>query len=324
MKSMAWIFQTTGEINHYDPDIHQGTQPIRVLHHMNIYMFQNTHPAFAAELSKAFEENGLSSIVNVAYGETHIEKTPFIGNADKTIHLHETFLSYLWCICHSIYTLYVQTVDFPRCNKRNGNEAYVINPDIIRNAEELFAYAKSLIVTYSPWDKDSMPNPEKYLAEHKDFIEQPNGFYTEAIKFILAHEYIHAIKHIDEINKGDYDNSHFIEFEKEADFGAIEILKKGIFASRINEIAVHTGITLGILSMLYFRPNTSSLRHPNTEDRLVDALNQLELKDDSFCWGIALIGLDLWAKQFSLGLTWKMELIEKEAFEDLISQIKAL
>ncbi|QNJ97039.1 hypothetical protein [Constantimarinum furrinae] len=324
MNDWSWIFLSTGEINQYNPDIHEGTQPIRVLNHMNMFMFQNTHPNFAKELNIAFEEFGFAKTVNIVYGETRIENTPYIRNDNKTIYLDETFLSYLWCICHSIYTLYIQKIDYPRCNKINGNEAYEINPEIIESAEDLFGYAKSLIAAYSKWDVDSMPNPEKYLAERRDFIEQPNGFYTEAIKFILCHEYIHAIRHIDEINAGDDECSHYKEFEREADNNAIELLKKGIFPNKINELAVHIGVTLGILSMFYFRPNTDAPRHPNTEDRLVDALVQMELTDESPCWGIALIGLDLWAKQFDLGLEWKTELREKEAFDDFISQIKAL
>ncbi|WP_430467973.1 hypothetical protein [Winogradskyella ouciana] len=321
---MEWIFKSTGEINHYNPHIHEGTQPIRVLNHMNVHMFINTHPNFAEELKKAINENGLSSKINIVFGETRIERTPYIRNDNKSIYLDETFLSYLWCICHTVWTVYIQEIDFPRCNSLNGKEVYKIDAQITEKAYDLFDYAKSLIVSYSKWDVDKMPNPEKYQAEYRDFIEQPNGFYTEAIKFILCHEYIHAIKHIDEINAGEYENSHFIEFEKEADYEAIELLKKGIFPNRINQIAVHVGITLGILSMLYFRPNTDAPRHPNTEDRLVVALNQLELSDDSPCWGIALIGMDLWAKQFDLGINWNTELNEKEAFEDFIAQIKAL
>jgi len=324
MNNMNWIFQSTGPINQYNPDIHKGSQPIRVLHHMNMYMFKNTHPNFATELNNAFDEYGFSKTVNILYGETAIERTPYIKNDNKTIYLDETFLSYLWCICHSVYTLYIQKIDYPRCNQANGDNAYEINPEIIEDAEDLFDYAKSLIAVFTKWDIDNSPNPEKYLAERRNFIEQPNGFYTEAMKFILCHEYIHAIKHIDEINNRNYEESHYKDFEREADYEAIDLLKKGIFPNKINELAVHIGVTLGILSMFYFRPNTDAPRHPNTEDRLVDALSQLELPNNSPCWGIALIGMDLWAKQFELELQWKTELTDKSAFEDFIIQIKNL
>lgn len=319
---MQWIFQDKGIINHYKEDRHFGTQPIRVLHYMNLFMFQNTHPNFINELNTAFDKHGFSKTVNIVYGETPIQHTPYIRNVDKSIFLDETFLSYLWCISHSLYTIYIQTVDYPRINKREGYEKYEVSQQKIDNAYMLFDYAKSLIKVFDKWDIDSMPNPEKYLAENRDFVEQPNIFYTEAMKFILCHEYIHAIRHIDKINGGLHEQSHYIEYEKEADYKAIELMKQGIFPSKINELAVHIGITIGLLSMFFFSPKTLSSKHPNAEDRLVIALEQLQLNDTSPCWGIALIGFKLWSDQFGLGLTLNTSLSDKQAFYDVVSQIK--
>jgi hypothetical protein len=320
---MEWIFKTKGIINHYNEAIHPGTQPIRILNYMNLHMFANTHSDFAKELEKTIDANKISKKINITYGETKINRTPYIKVDDRSIHLDETFLSYLWCVCHSIYVIYIQEIDYPRCNAIIGHEHYKIEPDISAKAYELFDYAKSLISNYTKWDPDYFPNPEKYLAENRDYIEQPNGFYTEAVKFILCHEYTHAVKHIDKLNTGQYENSHYIEFEKEADYDAIELLKKGIFPNKINELAVHIGITLGILSMFFFSAKTSGVRHPNTEDRLVAALEQLNLDSDTPCWGIALIGLRLWSEQFELNLKANYNLTDKDAFYDFIAQIKA-
>jgi hypothetical protein len=129
---------------------------------------------------------------------------------------------------------------------------------------------------------------------------------------------------IDEINESDCDDLHFVEFEKEPNFEAIELLKKGIIPTMMNELAVHIGITLGILSMFYFRFNTGGLRHPHKEERLVAALNQLELKDNSPCWGIALMGINLWVKQFNLEINRKEGLKDKNAFNDIFHQVKEL
>ena len=319
---MNWIFQKKGEINHYREKFHFGNQPIRVLHHMNVFIFQNTNPDFEKELSKTIEEKGISKQINIKYGDHKITKTPYINFEDRAIYLEETFLSYLWCICQSIYTIYLQKIDFPKHNAYYGREVYKIDEEILDNAYELFRYAKFLIVDFEKWDKNKLPNPEIYNAELRDYIEQPNCFYTEANKFILCHEYIHAIKHIDEILNNKLENSHFIEFEKEADFEAIELIKKGIFPNKINELPIQIGITLGILSMFYFKATTSGIKHPNTEDRLVSALNQLNLSDDSECWGIALMGIELWGEQFELNLKWNKELKVKDAFDDIIMQIK--
>lgn len=319
---MNWVFQDKGIINHYKEALHFGTQPIRVLHHMNLFMFQNTHPNFINELIAAFDKHGFSKTVNIVYGETAIERTPYLRNADKAIFLDETFLSYLWCISHSLYTIYIHTVNYPTINKFVGYTKHPISQEKIDKAYQLFDYSKYLIKHFDKWDIDTFPNPEKYLAEDRDFIEQPNIFYTEAMKFILCHEYIHAVRHIDKINAGQHEISHYIEYEKEADHEAIELMKKGIFPNKINELAVHIGITIGILSMFFFRPNTAATKHPNTEDRLVNALAQLELPNDTPCWGIALVGLKLWSDQFGLNLTWDANLTEKQAFEVVVEQIK--
>ncbi|WP_291067446.1 MULTISPECIES: phage exclusion protein Lit family protein [unclassified Empedobacter] len=319
---MNWLSQTEGIINHYKEKYHFGNQPIRVLHYMNVYMFHMVHPTFVIELKKAIDIHGLSDKLDIIYGDEHIKFTPKIRNHDKKILLHETFLSYLWCISNSIYTLYLEEVDFPKCNALAGFEKYKVEQEKIDKAIDLFAYAKSLIVDYVPWDKENLPNPEIYKAEERDFIEQPNIFYTHAIMFILCHEYIHAIKHIDIINSQKLEDSHFIEFEKEADFEAIELLKKGIMPTKINELGITVGVTIGILSMFFFRSSTSSIKHPNTEDRLTSALEQMNLSDDTPCWGIALVGIKLWAEQFNLEINISQDLTEKESYYDVIKQIK--
>jgi hypothetical protein len=319
---MNWILQTEGIIDHYNQDIHNGNQPIRVLEHMNTYMFANTHSNFVEELTKAIEENGFAKNIDINLGDTKINRTPYLKCDDKSIHLDETFISYLWCVCHTAYTLYIQKIDYPRCNEQRAEEYYKIEQEKIDKANELFGYAKSLIVDFEEWDKENLPNPERYEAKDRDFIEQPNCFFTEAMKFILCHEYTHAIKHADKINKGTYEASHFIEFEREADSNSIELMKKGIFPTKINELAIQIGIVLGILSMFYFRATTNSEKHPNNEDRLVDALEQMELNNDSPCWGIALIGLNLWIEQFDLPYEWNNETDDKSAFYELIEQMK--
>lgn len=319
---MNWTIQTSGIINHYNEKLHSGEQPIRVLNHVNIYWFQNLHPNFINELNEAFDKYGLSKSIDILYGDHPIQFGPHIKIDTKTITLDETFLSYLWCVTHTIYTLYVQTIDYPRLNKHMGYDGYKISPEKIEKATELFNYAKSLIVSFDKWDINNYPNPEKYLAEDRDYVEQPNIFFTAAINFILAHEYIHAIKHIDEINKGELVNSAYIEFEREADHDAIELMKKGIFPSGENQLGVQIGITVGILSMLYFRPVTDDKKHPNIEDRLVNALVQMEISDTSPCWGFALIGIELWANQFGLDITWDKSLNDKDSFNYIVEQIK--
>ncbi|WP_307529326.1 hypothetical protein [Pedobacter sp. W3I1] len=151
-------------------------------------MFGNTYPAFKDKLQAMVDKGKLNPLINMTYAQESIKQdhrinSPRVNAENRQIMLHESFLSYLWCIS---YTLYIETIDYPKINKKEKKEVYKINEDEIAKARELFAYGKSLIAFYSVWDKDNLPNPEKYLAEKRNYIEQSNICYTEAMKFILA------------------------------------------------------------------------------------------------------------------------------------------
>jgi hypothetical protein len=88
-------------------------------------------------------------------------------------------------------------------------------------------------------------------------------------------------------------------------------------------MAVETGIVFGLLSMFFFRSTTESIKHPNTEDRLTNALDRLNLEDDSFCWGIACVGLKMWDEQFGHYFSWEPHPVSyKRQYYDIVRQIK--
>ncbi len=330
---MNWVFQTTGAINHYNSGIHIGTQPVRVIHHMLTYMFINTNKEFFADLQKQIDEGKINKELNLLLGEEPIKidnkkyRTPRINHETKQIEIHETFLSFLWCCVYSIYVTYIETIDYPRVNKENGKVIKQISQDNISKAKEIFEYAKYLIIDFQSWAKNELPNPEIYLAEKRDYVEQTNLFYTEAVKFILCHEFSHLKKHVDQITK-ETTNSHFLAFEVEADNDAIDMMIKGISYtdtsfSVAHRLAVETGIVFGFLSMFFFSSNTEGVKHPNTEDRLTNALERLNLADNHFAWGIACVGLQMWDKQFGHNFTWSDKIISyKEQYYDIVQQIK--
>ena len=313
---MDWIFQKSGKINLYKPKIHKGMQPVRVLHHMNLFMFQNSSPSFSKELADAFTKDGFSKTVDIIYGSEPI-KTPYIRKENKTIVLQETFLSYLWSVIHNIYIMYIHRIIHPKLNEQAGEMIYEVNEEKIEKANELFQYAKSLKKVFCEWDINYLPNPEIYDAEDRNDIEQPNLYYTEAVKFILAHEYVHAIKHINKDSK-----LSILEMEIEADYEAIELLKKGISQNGQNAFLIQGGIILGVISLLFLKQNTDSETHPNTEDRLVSAIEQLKIGDDSEIWDFTLIALKLWDEQFQHNLNWHYGVSSKKEFYNIIKQIK--
>lgn len=320
----SWVFQNEGLINMYSEN-HLGTQPIRVTHNMLLHMFSNTYPSFPEKLQALVDQGKLNPTIHVTFEEESIRSdgrsnTPFVNQQTRQINLHESFLSYLWCISYSVYILYVEKVDYPKVNKEAGEELYSISQEEITKADELFGYARSLIAYYSPWEKKQMPNPELYLAQHRDYVEQTNLCYTAAAIFILAHELTHIEKHIDQLD-ADTPESNYLRFEEEADQDAI--LHTIRIHDQLGPVAVNTGIVTGLLSMLYFSYNTTGERHPNVEDRITAALETLDINSNDPAWGMACVGLELWERQFSLNFDWlKDPDSSRTQYYYLIDQVK--
>lgn len=322
----SWIYQTTGTINRYVEAIHigLGTQPIRVTHPIMIYFFQRTNSEFFKEILSGISPGKKLDII---FGEEPIKKidgtyrTPRLILPSKKIELHETFLSYVWCTTYSIFVTHVETIDYPLLNMEAGYIKYPVSKNNIDLAKELFDYAKYIIVDFVPWVKDKLPNPEVYPVENKTYVQQTDGLYVSAIIFILCHEYIHAKKHAGKIDSTT-PISQLLEYEKEADADAIEMLKKGI--DPINQLAVENGIVFALLSMFFFRSSTKGIQHPDNEDRLVTAIERLDLKDNPYAWEISCVGLRMWDEQWGLNLKWRHDIGSyKELFYDIITQIKA-
>lgn len=318
----SWIYQTTGEINLHQPGVDIGTQPIRVVHALTIYLYQRTNPEFFNEILSG---KGAGDNIDLVVGEEPItiesggKRTPRVHLNTKKIELHETFLSYLWATIYSIFVLHSETIDYPEINARVGLIRYPISEANIASAKELFAYAKKIIRFFDTWDKETLPNPEVFPAENRHYVRQTCAFYTEAVKFILCHEYTHLRDHSHKYANADV--SHFLEFEKEADNNAIDMMKKGI--TPINQLAVENGIIFGLLSMFFFGANTSGgLTHPNVEDRLINAIERLDLIDNQYPWQLAYVAFKLWDEQFELNLEWKNLPTYQEKFHDIILQIK--
>lgn len=313
-----------------------GTQPVRVIHPMLILMFKETNPEFYEDLIKEINEGKIDRNLEFITGSDPIQKdsgfrTPRINLQTKKIELHESFLSYLWACTFAIYTNYIELVEHPRINNVIGKNKYPLNETMAEKAKELFQYARHIIVDFYAWDIENFPNPEKYQSKNRDYVEQTNLFYTEAVKFILCHEFTHLKKHASELTK-ETSNSQYLEYELEADKDAIEMIKAGITYSKwplavAHRLAVEAGIIISLLSMLYFSSETSGIRHPDAVDRLTLALEKLDDPEhpfpEAFNWDIACVGLKMWDEQFGKNYDWPdINLSSKERYYSIIEQIK--
>ena len=195
--------------NFYNPT-HSGLQPVRVLDHNIIYLFENIYPDFLTELKSAVANKGLQPGLTKYCLEEAIRfsnmdfksQTPFIG-IDKKIVLHETFLSFLWIYCYCVLVVFDEGIQKPLQNKTYNPTNPL--PHIANEALKLFDYGLSLIDIFNPWDKN-LPNPEEYDDSEAFYIERANSVFLYALNFILCHELGHVIlghidQSIDAINK---------------------------------------------------------------------------------------------------------------------------
>lgn len=302
-------------------DTHIGNQPIRVLKHNLTSRLEERNEEYIKSLQSDFKLNK-SIIYNIKDLPLNQKQLPFIDDKG-TINIHETFLSYSWIICYYFFVLHEESFAIPDHINRGVETPKDHNPELIKPAEELFNYAKLLIVLFEDWDIEKLPNPE-YFDENTPegwYILRTNDLFVETLNFVLYHEIAHAeLEHIKKIKEENLSNEERKKLELEADSRAIEL----ILLNCRNKNASSISITIGLASLLFFKNNLNGgNKHPNIDDRLENAINIINPEEDSSVWTMLCIFLKVWDKQFNLGLQQKEEYdTYKELFYDLITQVK--
>ncbi|MFV0398401.1 MAG: phage exclusion protein Lit family protein [Bacteroidales bacterium] len=301
-------------------ETHSGNQPIRVLKHNLTARLVERNEEYIISLQSDFRLNK-----NIQYhaAESPIidGQTPYI-NEEGIINLHETYLSYVWIVCYHFFVLHEEDLAIPDLIKQ-GLTTKAQNLQLVKDAEELFSYGKSLIVSYYAWDKDNLPNPE-FLDEQTDegyYILRTNDLYVEVLNFILYHETAHAeFEHIKQKNTKGLKSQEQKDFEIEADSRAIELILSNGRNRNVSELA----IIIGLGSMLFFRKSLDrGSKHPNIDIRLENAIRLFSPKEESPIWTMLSLFLKIWDKQFALGLTEQPAYdTYKDLYCDLLSQIK--
>lgn len=302
-------------------DTHTGNQPIRVLKHNLTSRLEERNEEYIKSLQSDFKLNK-AIIYQVNDLPLNQRQLPFI-DINGTINIHETFLSYSWIICYYFFVLHEEAFAIPDYIKRGVETPKKHNPELLAQAEELFKYAKLLIVFFENWDIEELPNPE-YFDENTPegwYILRTNDLFVETLNFVLYHEIAHAeLEHIKKIKEENLSNEERKKLEIEADYRAINL----ILLTCRNTNASSISIIIGLASMLFFKNNLNGGdKHPNIDDRLENAINIINPDKDSSVWTMLCIFLKVWDKQFNLGLQQKEEYdTYKELYYDLITQVK--
>ena len=298
-------------INNYN-ESYAGHLPVRVLQHNIIHQFENTTTDFPNLSEGIIKRYGLNKEINYLLNSNKTNgnkvRGPYVLNSTKQIHIQETFLAYLWCICYSTYIF-------------TGN---LIDKNNIKNTEkatELMQYSLSLLNKYSDWDKTKLINPEIYSEEDAQDIEITNEIFINAFNFILCHEFHHVAQgHIDKYKNNNISNEEKLEFEVEADKKAIEIIKEG--ATKAKNNASNIGIVTAICSLLFFKEKVSNRIHPDSDVRIISALEIMEVEDNDITWVLACSSLNLWMNLYKIDAHWEEKKTFKSLFKSLSFQLK--
>jgi hypothetical protein len=302
-------------------DTHTGNQPIRVLkHNLTTRLFERNEEYIKSLHSDFKLEKGI---------EYHIANLPLIDrqmpfiDEDGVINVHETFLSYVWINCYYFFILHEEGFAIPDHIRRGVPVHKSQNIQLLKEAEELFNYGKSLIVGFVEWDKENFPNPE-YFDENTEegwYILRTNDLFVEVLNFILYHETAHAeLEHIKKIKSENLSDSEVKLLEIEADTRAVELIITNIRNKNMTELA----IAIGLASMLFFK-NTlgGGKRHPNLDQRIENAVMLLQPAEDSSIWPMLTLFLKEWDIQFQVGLE-QQHIYDtyKDLFYDFLEQIR--
>jgi len=309
--------------NRYHPS-HKGDQPIRVLQHNMINTFETTHSGFLKELKQTVKAGLKKGIVYVCNNHPiyslDINQTPYV-DVNKTIYIHETFCSYLWCISYALVVLYEEETAKMGQNRYHEREINMIDREHIQKAILLFGYAKSSISSFTVWDQEKLTNPELYSDNEAFWVEKANSLYLYAINFILCHEYAHVkLGHLDLLKRFNPPDTVRKRREVEADNLAIELMFRD--SADHSERTLTLGVLMGLLSILFLNRKTSMKTHPHTDERIHRYLMHLDLTDEDPIWAVTCIAYKLWDTQFGHALIFTENITNyKEMYDHLKQQV---
>jgi len=260
----------------------RGDQPIRVLKDNLSHTFVEKLIG-KNEFQKSKDQGLLTGRINYIRAKEGISEriygraqTPYV-DAKGIIYIHETFMSYLWCISYVLMVHFEELVHTHIHNQHFPNQKKLPNYGIVEKSFELLQYTKGLIVHFEAWSED-LPNPEKYNAEDQFYVERTNSLYGYAMGWILCHEYAHIVlNHFSQAGKTQ------LQKEKEADEYANNCILKMNNVTEQEKQSARVGSVAGLCSLLFFQEASKTLTHPAPHLRVKTILDQYNLGEDPLC-----------------------------------------
>jgi hypothetical protein len=210
-----------------------------------------------------------------------------------------------------------ETIQKPHMRGNYTGKIDASNP-YVREALALFDYGLSLRNAYSDWDR-SLPNPEEFACKNAYYVERTNGIFVSAMNFILYHEVAHNYYGHFTYTPPTSAQSKKEEFDAD-NFALDYILSCG--DKKIQQTLKY-GTVVALCSILLLDSQLNGgYYHPDSDDRIKNALEKLDLKDLDLQWGIASLAFRLWGNHF--GITYSLpptHMNYKELFYQTLAEV---
>lgn len=279
----------------YNPMMHTGDLPVRVLAFNFLDWFENITPDFKEEAQNEITFNGLKKDIQYHINRTKITEVACISPS-KHIELYENFNQYLWCICYSLLVIFDESVHRPFIENKYTGQFDLENP-FVKRAITVLNNGFDLLHTYKDWQFFQLPNPEKYNEYDKFYIEKTNAIYAAAMTFILLHEYAHQYLGHLEYEPTSAEESKMEEYK--ADDYAIDKISYNFTSQR--GATFKFGIIAGISSLILLgRSLSGGNTHPDIDDRLKKAIEKMSLNELDNLWGVASLAFRFWAIKYNI------------------------
>jgi len=275
----------------------EGNQPIRVLNFRILEYFENEELRFD-ELLEIAKGDGIEHYstdplkIVFKFRDTKVENAAY-ARSNNTILLHETFLSYLWCVCFSSIVNFKESIHKPRLGRAS-------HEGLIKHEKYIYDYSKSLLVSYSRWDK-TKPNPEYYSRESAWMINVTTDAYLDAVWFIVLHEYAHILY--------GHTGRSFLGEDTTAGRFRYDEIQADQFASKMCDINLDntedgkkeerlTGFVLGLLALMMSGNHLDYPNYPHIHVRVVAVLNTISWSELNLAWGVCASVFQRWANEY--------------------------
>ena len=249
--------------------------------------------------------------------------TPKVDLKTGWIRLHQSHLSYIWCIIFSFISL----LNFAGKRMSKG-KTFIMMTDApeLRETDALISWAISLNREYSVWPS-MLPSP----ANTSQKCTLVNRIFIKTVLYMMYHELAHLSnghdQYISLILKKELDEDEKLilkQLEVEADNFAFECLADTADTEKIMLVNIFAA-SIAHISNLYLISNISELiqmRHPDIDTRIFNLMNKVQFENKHYRSGLDLIyniALSLFINR--LPTNYITEDMKFESFEDILSYL---